>query len=86
VYGTKGTIVRDKMCISGLGERWMDIPVAADSSHDYMPEIDHVLDCIIKSKPTLVTPYEAYQTCMAGYMPKNLLRKIKYCLFRMMQV
>jgi predicted dehydrogenase len=66
VYGTKGTIVRDKMCLDSLGHNWIDIPAASDPSHDYMPEIDHVLDCIIKGKPALVTPYEAYRTCMTG--------------------
>jgi len=66
VYGTKGTIVRNKMCLDGFGHGWMDIPAAVDEGHDYMPEIDHVLDCIINGKSALVTPYEAYQTCMAG--------------------
>lgn len=66
VYGTKGTVVRGKMCLDGFGGRWIDIPAATDPSHDYMPEIDHVLDCIIKGRPALVTPYEAYKTCMAG--------------------
>ena len=66
VYGTKGTIVRSKLCLDGFGHNWMDIAVSTDYSHDYMPEIDHVLDCIIKGKSALVTPYEAYQTCMAG--------------------
>ena len=66
VYGMKGTIVRDKLCLEGFGEKWMDIPEASDPWHDYMPEIDHVLDCIIEGKPALVTPYEAYRTCMTG--------------------
>ena len=66
VYGTKGTIVRGKMCLDGFGHGWMDIPCAVDEGHDYMPEIDHVLDCIINGKSALVTPHEAYRTCMAG--------------------
>jgi predicted dehydrogenase len=66
IYGTKGTIIRGKMCLDGFGHDWMDIPAATDYLHDYMPEIDHVLDCIIKNSPALVTPYEAYRTCMTG--------------------
>jgi len=66
IYGTKGTIIRGKMCLDGFGHDWMDIPAATDYSHDYMPEIDHVLDCIIDGGPALVTPYEAYRTCMTG--------------------
>ena len=66
VYGIKGTIVRGKMCLEGFGERWIDVPLASDPGHDYMPEIDHVLNCIINGKPALVTPYEAYRTCMTG--------------------
>jgi predicted dehydrogenase len=66
IYGTKGTIIRGRMCLDGLGHDWMEIPAATDYSHDYMPEIDHVIDCIIKGEPALVTPYEAYRTCMTG--------------------
>ena len=66
IYGTKGSIVRDKLSIDGLGEKWMDIPEIVDANHDYMPEIDHVLDCILNNKPALVTPREGLKTCIAG--------------------
>lgn len=66
IYGTKGTIVRDKLSIEGLGEKWIDIPEIFDEHHDYMPEIDHVLDCIINNKPALVTPREGLKASIAG--------------------
>ena len=66
IYGTKGAIVRGKVSFDGLGEKWMDIPSAHDKTHDYMPEIDHIAECIIKGKQCLVTPREAAKASIAG--------------------
>lgn len=66
VYGTKGTVVRDKVSFDGMNEKWMDIPDCFDPLHDYTPEIDHLLDCIRKGKKPLVTPEVAANTVAAS--------------------
>jgi len=77
VFGTKGTIMRGQISFDGFGHGWMDIPASTDYSHDYMPEIDHVLDCIIKNEPALVPPQEAYRTCMAGLYAEKSAKENK---------
>jgi len=62
VYGTKGTVVRDKVSFDGMGGNWMDIPDAFDPSHSYVPEVAHFLECIRSGKKPLVTPEIAANT------------------------
>jgi len=66
VYGTKGTVVRDKVSFDGMGGSWMDIPDAFDPSHSYVPEVTHFLDCIRTGKDPLVTPNVAANTVAAS--------------------
>ena len=65
VYGTKGTVVRNKVSFDGM-HSWMDIPEAFDPSHDYMPEIDHFSDCITGRAKPLITPADAANTVIAA--------------------
>ena len=65
VYGTKGTVVRDKVSFDGLGNEWMDIPDFFDPRHSYVPEVDHFLECIRTGKTPLVTPETAANTVIA---------------------
>ena len=66
VYGTKGSVVREKMSIDGMGEQWLELPKDFDSTHDYSPEINHFLTCIQSGKKPLVTPEDAANTVVAG--------------------
>lgn len=66
VYGTKGSVVRDKISINGMGEQWLSLPEVFDPTHDYSPEIDHFLDCIQNGKKPLITPEDAANTVIAG--------------------
>lgn len=68
VYGTKGTIVRNKASFDGMGEQWLNLPDLFDAGHDFMPEIDHILDCIHNDKPILVTPEEGFKTSLTGLL------------------
>jgi UDP-N-acetylglucosamine 3-dehydrogenase len=66
VYGTKGSVVRDKLSLEGLGEQWMDIPEYFDKGHDYTPEIEHFIDCIQNNRRPLITPEDASNTVIAA--------------------
>ena len=66
VYGTKGTIVREKMSFNGMREKWLDLPQEFDPWHDYTPEIEHFLTCIQTGKKPLVTPTDAANTIISG--------------------
>jgi UDP-N-acetylglucosamine 3-dehydrogenase len=66
VYGTKGTVVRDKLSIDGMEQNWSPLPNQFDPSHDYSPEIDHFLSCIATGKKPLITPADAANTVIAG--------------------
>jgi predicted dehydrogenase len=75
LYGTKGTIVRDRISFDGMSEEWMTMPLANDPGHDFMPEIDHVLSCIIEGRPALVTPREGYCASYTGLLAEKSARE-----------
>ena len=66
VYGTLGSIVRDKISFNGLGEEWLPLPDGFDTHHDYTPEILHFIDCIRTGSKPLITPEDAANTVLAG--------------------
>ncbi|MEA4889139.1 MAG: Gfo/Idh/MocA family oxidoreductase [Clostridiaceae bacterium] len=66
IYGTKGSIVRGKLSLEGMGEKWMNMPESFDSDHDYSPEIEHFLTCIEKNQKPLITPQDASNTVIAA--------------------
>ena len=66
VYGTNGSVIRDKLSLEGMKEHWMDIPADFDESHDYSPEIEHFLNCIIYEQKPLITPEDASNTVIAA--------------------
>jgi predicted dehydrogenase len=75
LYGTKGAIVRDKVSFDGMGEEWMLIPFSPDLGHRFMPEIDHVLTCILENRKPLVTPVEGYKASYTGLMAEKSARE-----------
>ena len=68
VYGTKGAVVRDRLCLDGMGEESMDIPaILYDPTFDFAPEIAHFVDCIKMGVPeTRVTPEDAAVTVLGA--------------------
>ena len=66
VYGTKGSVVRGRMCLDGVDEDWIELPKSFDSNHDYSPEIEHFITCIEKNQKPLITPEDAANTVIAG--------------------
>ena len=61
VYGTKGAVVRDKLCLDGMGEEYMNIPeILYDPTFDFAPEVAHFMNCIKQGNTaTRVTPEDA---------------------------
>ena len=68
VYGTKGAVVRDRLCLDGMGEESMDIPaILYDPTFDFAPEVAHFVDCIRQGNPkTRVTPEDAAITVLGA--------------------
>ena len=61
VYGTKGSVVRDRLCLDGMGEESMDIPsILYDPTFDFAPEVAHFVGCVkTGNTKTRVTPEDA---------------------------
>jgi predicted dehydrogenase len=65
VYGTKGTVNRDKLCLEGFGERWADLPPLSGEGHPYDPEIDSFLRCILEGTEPPVDVVDAANSTSA---------------------
>ncbi len=57
VYGTKGTILRDTICLNEK-EGFKKIPAKYHPGHPYEPEVNHFIDCILKDKKSLIDAKE----------------------------
>jgi predicted dehydrogenase len=57
VYGTKGTIVRDMICLDE-SEGFTKIETTYSRGHPYKPEVNHFIDCILKDKKALIDARE----------------------------
>ena len=68
VYGTKGSVVREKLCLDGMGEESMHIPdILYDPTFDFAPEISHFVDCIKKGiTKTRITPEDAAMSVLGA--------------------
>jgi predicted dehydrogenase len=64
LYGTKGTIIGDSICMEGESEfRPLDVP--CPPGHPYDPEVDHMLDCIINDWPTICDAFDGARSAAA---------------------
>lgn len=68
VFGTKGAVVRDRLCLDGIGEESMNIPeMLYDPTFDFAPEVAHFINCIKEGNTqTRVMPQDAAQTVLAA--------------------
>ncbi len=68
VYGTKGSMVRDSLCLDGMVDS-VEIPYDY-SGHPYSPQVTHFAECILNDTPT-VCPAEdgakSAQACLLAY-------------------
>ncbi len=75
VYGTKGTINRDKLCLEGLNDQWVDLPPLYKGGHPYDPEIDHFLKCILEDTQPLVDAVDGANSTAAVIMVEEALKR-----------
>ena len=57
LYGTKGTILQDKICLDEK-KGFKKIPASWLGGHPFDPEQDHFLKCILKDKKSLVDAHD----------------------------
>lgn len=65
VYGTKGTVNRDKICLEGQPEEYRDLGVVPPPGHPYEPEIENFLTAILEDKPTLIDAFDGASSAAA---------------------
>jgi len=63
LYGTKGTVLRDQLCLAGLRD-FMQIPIETHG-HPYGPEVDDLTTAIMENRPPLVTAREGARSACA---------------------
>ena len=64
LYGTKGTVLRDTICLDGEDE-FRPIGVTMPPGHPYDPEVDHLIKCILRDEPTLCDAADGARSAMA---------------------
>jgi len=74
VYGTKGTILRDTICLEEK-EGFTKIKVNYSPSHPYEPEVNHFIDCILKDKKTLVEARDGARSAAAVITVSKALKE-----------
>ena len=63
LYGTKGTVARDQLCLAGLRD-FMQIPIEAHG-HPYAPEVDDFAAAILEDRQPLVSAREGARSACA---------------------
>ncbi|HOX39456.1 MAG TPA: Gfo/Idh/MocA family oxidoreductase [Candidatus Brocadiia bacterium] len=58
IYGTRGTINRDSICLSDDPEKYIPLGVELPQGHPYEPEDAHFIDCILGGKRPVVDAIE----------------------------
>jgi len=76
VYGTKGTILRDTICLDEK-EGFTKIEVPYSRGHPYEPEVNHFIECILKDKKPLVDAREGARTAAAAITINKALKEKK---------
>ncbi len=76
VYGTKGTILRDTICLNEK-EGFKKIVVKYSSGHPFEPEVNHFIECILKNKKPLIDSKEGAKTAAATIIASKALKEKK---------
>ena len=77
VYGTKGTIIKDMIC---LDERkgFTKIKTTYLREHPYEPEVNHFIDCILKDKKPLIDAREGARSAAAVITVSEALKEKRF--------
>lgn len=65
VYGTRGTVSRDKICRESNPEEFQDLGVTYAGLHPYEPEVEHFLDCILNDSGPLIDAFDGANSAAA---------------------
>lgn len=65
VYGTRGTVNRDKICLDEGKEEYRDLGVSPIAGHPYDPEVMDFLSAILEDRPTLIDAYDGANSAAA---------------------
>ena len=63
LYGTKGTVLRDQLCLAGLHD-FMQIPIQTHG-HPYDPEVDDLTSAILEDRQPLINARDGARTACA---------------------
>jgi predicted dehydrogenase len=81
VYGSKGTVVRDEICLAGTKE-FSPLPIKKESledpfrtGHPYKPEDIHFIDCLVQGKEPLINCLEGAKSTAACLVVKDAIRE-----------
>lgn len=74
VYGSKATIVRDQICLTGTRE-FVPLPVEAGGGHPYEPEDTHFIDCLLEDKKPLINALDGAKSAAAVIVVKDATRE-----------
>ncbi|MDD5697793.1 MAG: Gfo/Idh/MocA family oxidoreductase [Victivallaceae bacterium] len=72
VFGSKATIVNDKICLTGTNE-FIPLPVENIKGHSYKPEDIHFIDCLLQGKEPLINCLEGAKSTLACLLVKNAI-------------
>lgn len=72
VYGTKGTVNRHNLSLSGMDE-FMRLPYES-KGHPFDPEVDHLIQCILLDKPTLCDAIDGAKSALGVICVRDALK------------
>ncbi|MCC6446583.1 MAG: Gfo/Idh/MocA family oxidoreductase [Armatimonadetes bacterium] len=73
LYGTQGTIRGETIC-RNESRGFEPLPVPWGTGHPYDGEVEHVLDCIINDRPTLVAAVEGARSAAPAILAEEAAR------------
>jgi len=76
VYGTKGTIIKDMICLDER-EGFTKIETAYSRAHPYEPEVNYFVDCILKDEKPLIDAREGARSAAAVITVSEALKEKK---------
>ena len=75
VYGTRGTVSRNRICTESSPEEFRDLGVTYSGGHPYGPEVDHFLDCILNDSEPLIDAFDGANSAAACIVAAQACRQ-----------
>jgi predicted dehydrogenase len=74
VYGSKATILRDEICLTGT-HAFTPLPITAPAAHPYTPEDVHFIECLLTGTEPLINAVEGARSAAAALVVKDAVRE-----------